>query len=189
MSYALRERSRAAFPCAVGEAGRWAMDGTADRTQLLSVWRQQWNNGTQWRLSERKNVGEQRGISLSNIPPLSSLLQCLNLLQSDRERGLSVLMKAYLPDAEYTPLPTQGVDACKWLTERHTPSTSNPGQNCRLVWVILALWHHSAERCHDSLNPHRNFFFRFHPVASYAVPNRQMCIYECCSPIYCCGLF
>lgn len=105
---------------------------------------------------QSENVGEQRGISLSNIPLLSSLLQCLNLLQSDRERGLSVLMKAYLPDTEYTPLPTQGVEAFKWLTKRHTPSTSNPGQNCRLVWVILALWHHSAERCHDSPNPHHS---------------------------------
>lgn len=36
MSSVLRE-GPAAFPRAVGEAGRWAMDGAADRTRLLSV--------------------------------------------------------------------------------------------------------------------------------------------------------
>lgn len=33
-----------------------------------------------------ENVGERRGISLSNISPLPSLPQCLDLEQADKER-------------------------------------------------------------------------------------------------------
>lgn len=93
MSSALKE-SPAAFPRAVGEAGRWAMDGAADRTQLLSVWCQQWNNGVQWRLSQWKTWGSDVGFvsSLSNISPLQSFPQCLTIMVCSRQtvnEGLS----------------------------------------------------------------------------------------------------
>lgn len=49
-----------------------------------------------------ENVGERRGISLSNITTtvFASVFGFTEGRQG--ERGLSVLMKAYLPDTEYT---------------------------------------------------------------------------------------
>jgi len=95
MSGALRE-SHAFQPRAAGEAGRWAMDGAADRTQLLSVWRQQWDGRAQWRLSRWKRGGATWDLWL----PCQTSLRC-SLFSS-------CVWQSWIYDGQTEPLVTVG---------------------------------------------------------------------------------
>lgn len=166
-------------PHAVGEAGRWAMDGAADRMQVLSVWRQQWNNSAQWRLSERKRGGATWDFSVKHLTAtvFASVFGFTEGRQG--ERGLSVLMKAYLPDTEYTTY-TWGWSMVM-THQRHIPSALNPGQNCRLLWVVIAMCHQNALGYRSSPDPWFDlFWFNFFQVtvsALSAMPLAPMSVF------------
>lgn len=112
MSSALRESS-AAFPHTMGEAtgGQWMVlvighsfyqsDGSKETTV--------YNGGC-----HTENVGEQCGTF--SVKHCSTAVFCLSVSQSQiysrqTVRGLSVLMKAYLPETEYTQ-PTHAEQTC-----------------------------------------------------------------------------
>lgn len=167
MSYALRERSRAAFPRAVGEAGRWAMDGTADRTQLLSVWRQQWNNGTQWRLSERKRGGATWDFSVKHPSTFvfASVFEFTAVRQGERlvsvNEGLSPRHRIH--STTYTGGGSVQVTHQKTHT-KYIKSWSKL-QACMSYSCFMTSQRWKVSRFSKSTSQF-HFFFSLHPVAS-----------------------
>lgn len=115
-SWAALLESPAAFPRAVGEAARWAMDGAADRTQPLSVWMPAMKQRCTIEAVTVKAWGSDVGFVISLSNSLSLSVWQSGIYSRQTEKGSSVLMKAYLPDTEYT-LPTHREETCYWLTK------------------------------------------------------------------------